>query len=232
MSLAAAVARVVVTAVIASAFAACGISVVARGAGDGGAVEDSGLAETGVLDASGDGASRDPGPPVVMRLNLAGPAHTGLDYPGQWSASPVPAGGCGPSQYQAATALHGTRDPALFSGEAFGNPMTCALGGGALATGTYRVRLYFAEVYFGPGCAGGGGLGSRVFDVLLEGTTVIKDLDVFGASSGCLASTTSDAGSPIVRTFDVAVTDGMLDIAMPASRNNGKLSAVEVLGPL
>ena len=178
-------ARVVVPAALAIALGACGISAVASGTTDGGNVHDSGPAETSAVDASADAE-----PPVVMRLNLGGPAYTGIDYPGEWSASPIPAGGCGPSSYVANGTLHGTRDPALFTAEAFGNPMICALGGGALATGTYRVRLYFAEVYFGPGCAGGGGLGSRVFDVALEGTTVIKNLDVFGASSGCLASHT------------------------------------------
>ena len=114
----------------------------------------------------------------------------------------------------------------------YGNPLTCTVGT-ALPPGDYRVRLYFAEIYFGPGCPGGGtGKGARVFDVSLEGKTVLSKLDVFGESGGCLASTTSDAGVPIVKTFDIQVKDGQLDIALSSSTNNAKLSALEVLGPL
>ena len=52
----------------------------------------------------------------------------------------------------------------------FGNPLVCAVGGGALPAGRYQVNLYFAEIYWGPGCPGGGpGPGSRVFDVRIEG---------------------------------------------------------------
>jgi hypothetical protein len=169
-------------------------------------------------------------PPLLARLAIDGPTYVGVDYPGTWTASPVP-GTCGPNAYVATAPLHGTPDTPLFEGEAFGNPMTCTVGAG-LAPGTYRVRLYFAETYWGPGCPGGGGVGSRVFDIVLEGTTVLRNFDVFAASGGCLASTTSDAGAPIAKTFDIPVSDGTLDISLPASADNAKLSALEVLGPL
>jgi Malectin domain len=179
----------------------------------------------------GDGGPDPAGdPPLLARLAIDGPTYVGVDYAGTWTASPVP-GTCGPYAYQAAASLHGTPDAPLFVGEAYGNPMTCSVGAG-LAPGTYRVRLYFAETYWGPGCPGGGGIGSRVFDIVLEGTTVLRNFDVFAASGGCLASTTSDAGVPIARTFDIPVSDGTLDISLPASADNAKLSALEVFGPL
>lgn len=170
-------------------------------------------------------------PPLVVRLNINGPTHVGVDYAGTWTAAPVPDGGCGPSAYTAESPLSNTNDAPLFVGEAYGSPLVCTVGEG-LAPGTYRVVLYFAEVYWGPGCPGGGGVGSRVFDVLLEGKTVLSSFDVFAVSGGCMASTTSDAGTPIVRSFDIAIEDGRLDIEMPATADNGKLSALELFGPL
>ncbi|MBN9167485.1 MAG: hypothetical protein BGO98_23255 [Myxococcales bacterium 68-20] len=170
-------------------------------------------------------------PPLVVRLDINGPTHVGVEYEGTWTAAPVPDGGCGPSAYTAEAPLSNTKDAPLFAGEAYGSPLVCAVGEG-LAPGMYRVVLYFAEVYWGPGCPGGGGVGSRVFDVLLEGKKVLSSFDVFAVSGGCMASTTSDAGTPIVRSFDIAIEDGRLDIEMPATADNGKLSALELFGPL
>jgi hypothetical protein len=172
----------------------------------------------------------DAAPPLVGRWNIDGPTYEGIDYPGTWIAAPVP-GICGPSSYTTASALHGTNDAPLFAGEAFGNPATCSVGSD-LPAGKYRVSLLFAENYFGDGCPGGGGIGSRVFDIVIEGTTVLSNFDVFAASGGCLASTTSKAGVPVEETFDVVVADGTIDISLPAAVNNGKISALQVFGPL
>ena len=68
--------------------------------------------------------------PVVARLNLDGAALDGVDFPGHWTAAPVP-GPCGPSHYENSP-VHGTLDPGLFTGEAYGNPLKCAVGGGTL----------------------------------------------------------------------------------------------------
>jgi hypothetical protein len=44
--------------------------------------------------------------------------------------------------------------------------------------GEYQVTLYFGEAYHGPGLVGGGGIGSRVFDVLLNNEMVLRDFDI------------------------------------------------------
>lgn len=44
--------------------------------------------------------------------------------------------------------------------------------------GKYGVTLYFGEAYHGPGQSGGGGVGSRVFDVLLNNEMVLRDFDI------------------------------------------------------
>lgn len=208
--------------VLVASCATCGLSIVGEGAlvtpTDGGSMTDA--------SAQLDSTSRDAAPPLVARLNINGPEHVGVDHPGTWTASPVPDGGCGPFAYAATLPLPNTNDAPLFSGEAFGDPLVCAVGSG-LAAGTYRAALYFAEVYFGPECPGGGGAGSRVFDVYLEEVKVLTDFDVFRESGGCLAM----GGHPIVRAFDVVIDDGQLDIRMPASANNATVTAIELFGP-
>jgi hypothetical protein len=182
-------------------------------------------------DAGDDDARVDAPPALVARLNLGGADLDGVDFPGHWIASPVP-GACGPDRFENAP-LHGTNDPGLFAAEVFGNPLKCSFGGSALSPGTYRVRLYFAELYWGPGCPGGGnGTGARVFSIALEGKTVLTDFDLFAASGGCMASKTVSTGSPVVQSFDVVVKDGTLDLVGTASKDNAKLSAIEIFGPM
>jgi hypothetical protein len=189
----------------------------------------SGTASSGSA-ASGTASSGDAGLTLVARLNINGPDHAGVDYPGLWQASP-PSTVCGPKGFETTHALHGTNDAPLFQGEVNGNPVTCTIGT-TLAGGTYRVRLYFAEIYWGAGCSAPGGIGTRVFDIALEGTTVLRNFDVFAESGGCMASTTSTNGVPVVKTFDVTVSDGTLDISLSATQDQAKISALEVFGPL
>lgn len=162
-----------------------------------------------------------------LLINVNGSAHVGTDFPGSWQADPGAGGVCGPNTHTNGNPIDGTTDDALFQGEVWGNPAVCAVGGGTLEAGEYEVSLYFAEIYFGPGCPGGGGTGSRVFDIVLEGQTVLQDFDIF-AGDGCAASTTESSGGPTVRTFVVDILDGTLDIELPASVNNGKISAIEL----
>ena len=92
---------------------------------------------------------------------------------------------------------------------------------------TYTVNLYFAEIYWG--APGGGSLngdgpgGERVFSVNLEGGSIeLSDFDI-NAEVGPMTAT--------VKSFDVPVTDGTLDIEFTASVNQPKISAIEVLAP-
>lgn len=198
------------------------------------AAEDAGEEDAKVLarDAGDDDAPViEAAPPLVARLNLGGGDVDGIDFPGHWTASPVPSA-CGPNRFEYSP-VHGTNDPGLFTTEVFGNPLKCSFGGSALSPGTYRVRLYFAELYWGPGCPGGGnGAGARVFSIALEGKPVLTDFDLFAASGGCIASKSATTGAPVVQTFDVVVNDGTLDLVGTASKDNAKLSAIEIFGPL
>jgi len=74
----------------------------------------------------------------------------------------------------------GTDDPGLYSSERFGNfsytfPVT---------PGTYTAVLHFSEAYHGPSNPGGGGMGSRIFDVYFNGVALLKELDIFKEAGG------------------------------------------------
>jgi hypothetical protein len=163
---------------------------------------------------------------VHLLINVNGPALVGRDYPGAWTADRGPGGVCGPSHFENPSSIHGTVDGALFHGEMFGNPLRCVVGG--LPPATYDVGLYFAEIFFGPGCPGGGvGIGSRVFDIYIENTRVLSGFDIF-KEGGCAASTSNSTGHPVVKHFTMPITDGTLDLSMPASVNNGNITAIEL----
>ena len=82
-----------------------------------------------------------------------------------------------------------------------------------LANGDYTVQLGMVEIYqTNPGL--------RSFDVAIEGTTVIDDLDIYGAV-GHDTVLLSD-------TFHVSVSDGSLTIEVSTSVDNGTLSSILV----
>jgi hypothetical protein len=71
--------------------------------------------------------------------------------------------------------ITGTEDPELFRGQRYGN-FTYRF---PVPPGKYRLRLLFAEIYFGPRNRGKGGLGSRIFNVYCSGTMLLRNFDIF-----------------------------------------------------
>ncbi len=80
-----------------------------------------------------------------------------------------------------------------------------------LANGHYVVLLQYAEIYFT-------NANKRVFDLNLESALEHDDLDLYKVAGG--RNVAHDLAIP------VHVQDGILHLAMPASINNGKLSAI------
>jgi hypothetical protein len=66
----------------------------------------------------------------------------------------------------------GTSDPNLYAGERWGT-FNYAI---PVAEGRYAVTLHFAETWFG--ALGGGGVGSRVFDVHCNGVPLLSNFDI------------------------------------------------------
>jgi hypothetical protein len=163
-----------------------------------------------------------PRPPVAVRINING------QRVGPFAADPGLGGICGGAPYSTSLAINGSNDDLLYQSEMFGAPLTCSVGSGALPTGPYQVVLHFAEIYWGPGCPGAGpGTGARVFDIELQGQKVASNVDLF-AEGGCAAAL-DGSGHPVTKRFDVMITDGTLHLNFPASANNAKLSALELL---
>lgn len=86
----------------------------------------------------------------------------------------------------------------------------------AVPSGSYQVKLHFAESWSGAYFVGG-----RVFSVQLEGATVLSNLDVF-AEVG--------ANSALMKTLTTSVNDGFLNIGfLHGAVDNPLINAIEIL---
>lgn len=160
----------------------------------------------------------DAAPDEEIRINAGGPLFTDTDGK-EWAADVHFVGGSVFSK--AGQAIANTVDDVLYQTERYAATLNYAIP--VSSTGPYQVNLHFAELFFGlPGGGSTGGAGSRVFDIIVEGETKIASYDIF-ADVGAAAA--------VVKTFNnITVTDGVLNLSFPASANNGKISAIEVLG--
>ena len=112
----------------------------------------------------------------------------------------------------------GTNDPGLFSGERFGNFDYLV----PVAPGTYAVELGMAETWYGPTMPGGGGPGSRFFNVSCNNTPLLKDFDVYRAAGG--------ANRALVKTFHGLQpdSDGRLRLSFSSPADNAMVNFVEI----
>jgi hypothetical protein len=110
-------------------------------------------------------------------------------------------------------------DPELYRGERFGN-LTYVI---PVPLGRYGVTLHFAETWFGPKKQVGGGVGSRVFDVLCNGVALVRSFDIYKEAGR------SDRA--ITRTFHGLTPNhqGKLVISMLPEKNYACINALEVV---
>jgi ELWxxDGT repeat protein len=86
--------------------------------------------------------------------------------------------------------------------------------------GTFDVTLHFAETYYGNRVAGG--VGSRKFNVYLEGVKHLADYDIYAKAGGAMRA--------VKETRRVTVTDGVLNLYFAkGSAGDAFISAVEVV---
>ncbi|WP_225335359.1 ThuA domain-containing protein [Halomicrobium urmianum] len=109
-----------------------------------------------------------------------------------------------------------TEHDALYQTELFGYNLGLEV---PIPNGTYDVTFHEAEIYHG-GNGNGGGEGTRVFDISVQGQTVVEDLDVYAEVGHDAAWTTTVEG--------VEVTDGTLNISTTTKSDMSKFSAVEI----
>jgi len=152
-----------------------------------------------------------------IRVNAGGPSYT--DTKGQvWAAdndfNNGALSGCAPG-----ATVTGTTDPMLFKSARIGTSSSPELQYTLPATnGNYQVNLYFAET-----CTGQA-IGSRVFDVQMQGLTVFPALDIFAAVGPNIS---------LLKSANVTVSNGSLVIRFvhigTNANNNPIIYAIEVL---
>ncbi|MFC6836476.1 malectin domain-containing carbohydrate-binding protein [Halomarina ordinaria] len=163
---------------------------------------------------------------VVFAVNAGGDEYTAADGT-VYEADTEFSGG---QTYSLTTGedIAGTDDDTLYETERYGDFSYDV----PLPDGEYEVTLQFAEIYQGVSPnddpdddgAGDGNVGDRVFDVAVEGETVLDDYDIF-AEVGSLTA--------VEETVTAEVTDGELNVDFTTVEDNAKVSAIRVesVGP-
>jgi len=108
----------------------------------------------------------------------------------------------------------------LYAGEHYGNFAYHI----PVPPGKYRVKLYFAETFFGSKLpfAGSGETGARLFNVFCDGTTLLRNFDVTREAGG--------SNRAVVRTFDNLEPNaqGKIVLELVPVRNYAEVNAIEV----
>jgi len=81
--------------------------------------------------------------------------------------------------------------------------------------GQYQLRLHFAEIF-----TGAYAVGRRVFDVLVENTLVLDNLDIFARAG---------ANTPLIESIPVTIANGQLNLQFLHVVENPKISAIELI---
>jgi hypothetical protein len=117
------------------------------------------------------------------------------------------------------TPLSTAPDPELYAGERFGNLQYFI----PVPPGKYTLNLYVAERWHGPDLPAGGGAGSRLFDLHLNGLLLARDVDVFKRAGG--------AERPLVLTYRGMEPNhqGYLALSFVPVKTFGMINALEVL---
>jgi hypothetical protein len=113
--------------------------------------------------------------------------------------------------------VSGTAEPGLYAGERYGN-FTYAL---PVDEGSYKMTLYFSEKYWGSEVSKKGGVGSRVFDVLCNGTALTRRLDIVKEAG---------SGRALIKTYHGLRPNaqGKLIVSFIPDVNYATVDAVEV----
>jgi hypothetical protein len=160
-----------------------------------------------------------PGMPGKIRpIRITAGDHPFRDHLGQvWLPDQWSAGG---RKTTRVVSVDGTPDPGLYQWERVGHfsySIPVAEGG------VYTVVLHFSETWFTPPNSIGG-VGSRVFDVYCNGTTLLKGFDILKAAHGI-------GNRAVVRTFQhiPASPLGKIDLTFVPVSNYSLINALEVI---
>jgi len=140
-----------------------------------------------------------------IRVNAGGPPYT--DLQGQlWSADSAYTGG---SVFSTSVLALNATDPVLYQSQRVGGMQYRF----TVPNGGYTLKLKFAENDGDP-------TGKRVFDVVVNGATVLSRFDIVKQANGAFRA--------VDRSFPVNVTNGAISISFISAFNNAKISATEI----
>lgn len=172
---------------------------------------------------------RESGDPLINAIKIE-PGTPGRLLPVRIAARDAPYTGKDRERWSADRYFHGgslarwsqtedTPEGGLYAGERFGN-FSYAI---PVAPGKYTVTLYFCEHFFGPDAPGGGGEGSRVFDVYCDGMTLLKNFDIFKEGGGWR--------KPVIKTFRGIEPNpqGKIELYFDPEVNNALVNAISVV---
>jgi hypothetical protein len=123
-----------------------------------------------------------------------------------WSADTGYSGG---GTYHTTNAISNTSTPPLYQSERYGNFRYQF----DVPNGTHTVTLKFAEIYWSKP-------GERVFDVAINGTTVLSNFDIIKQAGAAFKA--------LDESFSVPVSTGTITITFTTVVNNAKISAIEI----
>lgn len=111
--------------------------------------------------------------------------------------------------------IMGTDDPTLFRKQAYGKEKEFEISVRELGSESAGVSILFAENYHDSA-------GARRFDVRLNGTTVLKDFDLFTESGG--------TGHAVTKTFSVQPIDGTITLSPGhVAADNASFAGIKVV---
>ena len=163
-------------------------------------------------------------PPVGLPVGeeihiLAGATHKYVDHAGKlWSPDSYFSGGS--SVRSAVQHIWRTQDPAIYRNSRQGDFAYDI----PLKPGVYELHLHFAETFYGPESPAGGGEGSRLIDLLVNGQPLLHDFDVIADSGG-------DRAADVKAFPDISpAADGQLHLKFSsAGGGSAMVSAIEIL---
>lgn len=153
----------------------------------------------------------------VASINSGGPAV------GSFVADTGYSGGSAYSSTNPVTTTGATNPAptAVYQSERFGKTFSYIFSGLTTAT-PYTLRLHFAEIYWGAVGGAAGGVGSRVFNVAVNGTPVLSNFDIYATAGG--------ANIALERDVNVtSSTTGTVTVAYTTITDNAKSSGIELL---
>ena len=115
-------------------------------------------------------------------------------------------------------AVLGAEEPFLFQGERYGTFEYSI----PVPPGSYLVRVHLAETWFGPGNPGGGGAGSRRFELAVNGKQTLTGYEPFDDAGG--------ANRAVVKQIEGVRPDdrGQIVLTFVSDRNYAMVNAIEV----